>query len=102
MESDTKMTNTNVFSMLILGNPNSCSASSTQIPDGIRFHLIEIYLEELEKTVDVAQSGEVPTAHILQPMFHLLGRTINGKVFKMVAEEVFEAILKKTGEHRPE
>lgn len=94
------MTNANVFSMILSGDPKSCSASSTHVPDGIRFHLIEIYLDELEKTVDVAQSGEVPTAHVLQPMFHLLGRTINGKVFKMVAEEVFETILKKTGEQR--
>ncbi|KAI7830561.1 hypothetical protein BC939DRAFT_255051 [Gamsiella multidivaricata] len=73
------------------------NATSPKVPDGIRYHLIEIYLEELEKVVDVAYSGEVPTAHVLQPMFQLLGNTINGKVFKMVAEEVFEAILKKTG-----
>ncbi|KAG0292322.1 hypothetical protein BGZ98_002630 [Dissophora globulifera] len=72
------------------------NATSQKMPDGIRFHLIEIYLEELEKSVDVAHSGEVPTAHVLAPMFHLLGHTINGKVFKMVAEDVFESILKKT------
>ncbi|KAG0245882.1 nucleolar protein,Nop52-domain-containing protein [Mortierella sp. GBAus27b] len=82
------------FTNVMINGP--LNATSSQVPDGIRFHLIEIYLQELEKIVDVAHSGEVPTAHILQPMFHLLGRTINGKVFKMVAEEVFEAILKKT------
>ncbi|KAG0004646.1 hypothetical protein BGZ80_009072 [Entomortierella chlamydospora] len=82
------------FSNVMINGP--LNATSTKVPDGIRFHLIEIYLEELEKIVDVAHSGEVPTAHILQPMFHILGHTINGKVFKMVAEEVFESILKKT------
>ncbi|KAI1315876.1 hypothetical protein EDD11_000252 [Mortierella claussenii] len=82
------------YSNVMINGP--LNATSTKVPDGIRFHLIEIYLEELEKVVDVAHSGEVPTAHILQPMFHLLGHTINGKVFKMVAEEVFESILKKT------
>ncbi|KAF9439016.1 hypothetical protein BGZ76_001468 [Entomortierella beljakovae] len=71
------------------------NATNAKVPDGIRFHLIEIYLEELEKVVDIAQSGEVPSAHILGPMFHILGHTINGKVFKMVAAEVFESILKK-------
>ncbi|KAF9362383.1 hypothetical protein BGX34_006296 [Mortierella sp. NVP85] len=95
-ENDWDLETIDEFANVMINGP--LNASSTQIPDGIRFHLIEIYLEELEKTVDVAQSGEVPTAHILQPMFHLLGRTINGKVFKMVAEEVFEAILKKTVE----
>ncbi|KAF9579353.1 hypothetical protein BGW38_004429 [Lunasporangiospora selenospora] len=74
------------------------NATNPTVPDGIRFHLIEIYLQELEKTVDVAQSGEVPTAHILKPMFHLLGNTVNRKVFKMVAEDVFENILKKIAE----
>ncbi|KAF9171215.1 hypothetical protein BGX21_009637 [Mortierella sp. AD011] len=82
------------FSNVMINGP--LNATNTKVPDGIRFHLIEIYLEELEKVVDVAHSGEVPTAHILQPMFHILGHTINGKVFKMVAEEVFESILKKT------
>ncbi|KAG0267030.1 hypothetical protein BG011_009778 [Mortierella polycephala] len=82
------------FNNVMINGP--LNATSTAVSDGIRFHLIEIYLDELEKTVDVAHSGEVPTAHVLQPMFHLLGRTINGRVFKMVAEDVFEAILKKT------
>ncbi|KAF9209346.1 hypothetical protein BGZ49_005040 [Haplosporangium sp. Z 27] len=82
------------FSNVMINGP--LNAKSTKVPDSIRFHLIEIYLEELEKIVDVAHSEEVPTAHILQPMFHILGHTINGKVFKMVAEEVFESILKKT------
>ncbi|KAF9960984.1 hypothetical protein BGZ72_005287 [Mortierella alpina] len=82
------------FSNVMINGP--LNATNKTVPDGIRFHLIEIYLEELEKVVDVAQSGEVPTAHVLQPMFHLLGKTINGKVFKMVAEDVFQEILKKT------
>ncbi|KAG0295503.1 hypothetical protein BGZ96_011577 [Linnemannia gamsii] len=82
------------FTTVLTNGP--LNASSKQVPDGIRFHLIEIYLEELEKVVSIAESGDVPTAHILQPMFNLLGQTINGKVFKKVAEEVFEEILKKT------
>ncbi|KAG0199738.1 hypothetical protein BGX28_007024 [Mortierella sp. GBA30] len=82
------------FGNIMINGP--LNATKKTVPDGIRFHLIEIYLEELEKIVDVAQSGEVPTAHILQPMFHLLGKTINGKVFKMVADEVFQEILRKT------
>ncbi|KAK3845875.1 MAG: nucleolar protein,Nop52-domain-containing protein [Linnemannia gamsii] len=82
------------FATVMINGP--LNASSKQVPDGIRFHLIEIYLEELEKVVSIAESGDVPTAHILQPMFLLLGQTINGKVFKKVAEDVFEEILKKT------
>ncbi|KAG0274891.1 hypothetical protein BGZ95_009355 [Linnemannia exigua] len=82
------------FAAVMINGP--LNASSKQVPDGIRFHLIEIYLEELEKVVSIAESGDVPTAHILQPMFQLLGQTINGKVFKKVAEDVFEEILKKT------
>ncbi|KAF8940611.1 nucleolar protein,Nop52-domain-containing protein [Dissophora ornata] len=93
-ESDWDPATVKEFTDVMINGP--LNATSTKVPDGIRFHLIEIYLEELEKTVDVAHSGEVPTAHVLAPMFHLLGHTINGKVYKMVAEEVFEAILKKT------
>jgi len=77
---------------------SSFSASNKTVPDGIRFHLIEIYLEELEKIVEISQSGQVPTAHVLAPMFHLMSCTVNGKVFKKVAEEVFEEILRKTAE----
>ena len=73
------------------------SASSKKVPDGIRFHLIEIYLDELEKVVEISESGLVPTAHILGPMFHLLKSTVNVKVFKKVAEDVFQEILRKTG-----
>ncbi|KAG0019577.1 hypothetical protein BGZ81_009680 [Podila clonocystis] len=84
------------FSKVMIDGP--LNASNKTVPDGIRFHLIEIYLEELEKIVEVAQSGQVPTAHVLAPMFHLMSCTVNGKVFKKVAEEVFEEILRKTAE----
>ncbi|KAF9214196.1 hypothetical protein BGZ59_004155 [Podila verticillata] len=84
------------FSKVMIDGP--LNASDKTVPDGIRFHLIEIYLEELEKIVEVSQSGQVPTAHVLAPMFHLMSCTVNGKVFKKVAEEVFEEILKKTAE----
>ncbi|KAF9408762.1 hypothetical protein BGZ94_002192 [Podila epigama] len=84
------------FNNVLINGP--LNASDRTVPDGIRFHLIEIYLEELEKTVEIRHSGQVPTAHILEPMFTLMSQTVNGKVFKMVAEEVFEAILRKTAE----
>ncbi|GJJ70360.1 ribosomal RNA-processing protein 1 [Entomortierella parvispora] len=84
------------FSTVMINGP--LNATSKKVPDGIRFHLIEIYLEELEKVVEIAQSGQVPTAHVLGPMFHLLKSTVNGKVFKKVAEDVFEEILRKTAE----
>ncbi|KAF9937538.1 hypothetical protein BGZ65_001394 [Modicella reniformis] len=93
-QNDWDLETINEFSKVMVNGP--LNATNTKVPDGIRFHLIEIYLEELEKIVNVTHSGEVPTAHILQPMFHILGQTINGKVFRMVAEDVFEAILKKT------
>ncbi|ORZ01963.1 nucleolar, partial [Lobosporangium transversale] len=96
-ENDWDLETVEEYTSIMINGP--LNATSTKVPDSIRFHLIEIYLDELEKIVDVADSGEVPTAHILQPMFHLLAHTINGKVFKMVAEEVFETILKKTGKH---
>ncbi|KAG0347874.1 hypothetical protein BG004_006670 [Podila humilis] len=95
-ENDWDLDTINEFSKVMIDGP--LNASNKTVPDGIRFHLIDIYLEELEKIVEVSQSGQVPTAHILAPMFQLMSGTINVKVFKKVAEEIFEEILRKTAE----
>ncbi|KAG0236444.1 hypothetical protein BGW41_000416 [Actinomortierella wolfii] len=84
------------YTTLMINGP--LNATSKKVPDSIRYHIIEIYLEELERNVKPEESGEVPSAHLLEPMFHLLGHTINSMVFKKVAEEIFEAILRKTAE----
>ncbi|KAG0266327.1 hypothetical protein DFQ27_009863 [Actinomortierella ambigua] len=84
------------YTTLMINGP--LNASNKTVPDSIRYHIIEIYLEELERNVKPEESGEVPSAQLLEPMFHLLGHTINNMVFRKVAEEVFEAILRKTAE----
>ncbi|RUP51385.1 LOW QUALITY PROTEIN: nucleolar protein,Nop52-domain-containing protein [Jimgerdemannia flammicorona] len=76
--------------------------TNAKVPDSIRYHIIDVWLEELEKVV-VAQLStlaedenfDVPTAALMQPMLNLMGRSPNNVVVKRVIESVFQAVLEK-------
>ncbi|KAL1925725.1 uncharacterized protein VTP21DRAFT_608 [Calcarisporiella thermophila] len=62
-------------------------------PDSIRYHIIDVYLEELEKVIPVESSSEVPTAELLKPFFTLLANTSNNILFNKLVENIFGRIL---------
>lgn len=58
-----------------------------RIPNGLRYHLIDIYLDELDK-VDEGRSGKMPLDTLLEPLKELSRDTDN----KVVRQKVKEAL----------
>lgn len=78
------------------------SPTNTKIPDSIRYHVVDVWLEELEKVVGAQLSTladdedlEVPTAKLIDPMIQLMAQSKNGVVVKRVIEGVLQPVLEK-------
>ncbi|XP_069115811.1 ribosomal RNA processing protein 1 homolog A-like [Argopecten irradians] len=71
------------------------SPDNEKIPQGLRIHLADIYLAELEKVGAEQLSAEQVLA-FLQPFFQYLPNAANHDVMKRVVASVFEVILKQT------
>lgn len=58
-----------------------------KIPDGLRYHVVEIYVDELEK-IGADEDGNVPLEKLLQPLHQLEAESRN----KTAREKVSEAL----------
>ncbi|RUS17985.1 nucleolar protein,Nop52-domain-containing protein [Endogone sp. FLAS-F59071] len=76
--------------------------TSAKIPDSIRYHVVDVWLEELEKVVGAQLSTladdedlEVPTARLIDPMIQLMAQSKNSVIIKRVIEGVLQPVLEK-------
>lgn len=55
----------------------SLSPRNIKVPNGLRYHLIDIYLDELEKLepVDSEESADIPIDLLIQPYEQLVGKS---------------------------
>ncbi|OWF42212.1 ribosomal RNA processing protein 1 homolog A-like [Mizuhopecten yessoensis] len=80
---------TNILSSSVMSPDNE------QIPQGLRIHLADIYLSELE-IVGAEQLSVEQVLAFLEPFFQYLPTAVNSDVMKRVIASVFEVILKQT------
>ncbi|KAJ2955843.1 hypothetical protein NQZ79_g8221 [Umbelopsis isabellina] len=88
------------YSELLKNGP--LNPTNNKIPNSIRYHLADIYLDELEKVVngqleklDEEEDIEIPTTELLDPFINLLAKTPNKITANKVVENVFSSILEK-------
>jgi ribosomal RNA-processing protein 1 len=69
------------------------SANDIRIPAGLTFHLVDIYLEELEKILpEAALPAPLPT--LVHPFFILFARTPNKSIRTHILSEFLDPLLK--------
>lgn len=68
-------------------NPNSHA-----VPDGIRLHLVEIFLTELESVVDNQMSSDV-FLKVLDPLFFLLAHSRSANITSAVNKNLLECLI---------
>ena len=97
MENSFKVTNNGLSNIVF-----SCSPTDRKIPDSIRYHLSDIYLDELEKVVSAQLESlpedediEIPTTELLDAFTNLLAKTPNKITAKKVTDNIFNPILEK-------
>jgi ribosomal RNA-processing protein 1 len=79
-------------------NPNTSvshelsSTDDIRIPAGLTFHLVDIYLEELEKILPEATAAPLPT--LVHPFLILLARTPNKSIRAHIQSEFLNPLLK--------
>ncbi|OJA19572.1 rRNA processing [Rhizopogon vesiculosus] len=79
---------------LILSGPNGplCS-NDIRVPASLAFHLSEIYLEELDKTLLRSESPlPVPMSTLLSPFIVLAARTPTNTTYKHIQSSLFEPL----------
>ncbi|XP_060079830.1 ribosomal RNA processing protein 1 homolog A-like, partial [Ylistrum balloti] len=74
---------------------NVMSPDNEAIPQGLRIHLADIYLSELEK-IGAEQLTAEQVLTFLEPIFQYLPGAVNTDVMKRVFARVFGAILEQT------
>ncbi|XP_033758587.1 ribosomal RNA processing protein 1 homolog A-like isoform X2 [Pecten maximus] len=71
------------------------SPDNEKIPQGLRIHLADVYLAELENVGAEQLSPELVLV-FLEPIFQYVSSAVNTDVMKRVVASVFEVILKQT------
>ncbi|OZJ02660.1 hypothetical protein BZG36_04775 [Bifiguratus adelaidae] len=76
--------------------------ANLKVPDAIRYHLIDIYLDEFEKVVhaQLATTPEtediaVPTTVLLNPFINIMARSNKPILMKKTVEGIFDRILEQ-------
>ncbi|KAI8825878.1 uncharacterized protein EV422DRAFT_144812 [Fimicolochytrium jonesii] len=65
-----------------------------KVPDGLRYHTSEVYLDELRKAVSSEPSKETKV-QLLQPFFVNLASSASDTVFSRIQDNIFKSILKQ-------
>lgn len=72
-------------------------ANDIKVPDGITYHLADIYIDELEKAVQTTQDGEeedqaesVPALRLLQPFIDTMSTCHSSLVY----DRIYDAVLR--------
>ncbi|XP_028401764.1 ribosomal RNA processing protein 1 homolog B-like isoform X2 [Dendronephthya gigantea] len=74
-------------------------SSSEYCPDGVKIHIIQVFIEELLK----CSTNQIPSSAIsqlLQPFIKLLATSTNKVITKTVAEEIFTRLSQKVADDR--
>lgn len=66
--------------------------TSAKVPDGLRYHVIDIYVDELDEA-DASRDGKLPLEEVLQPLRRLGRETKNKKVRERVNEALADERL---------
>jgi ribosomal RNA-processing protein 1 len=64
------------------------NASDAKIPNGMRYHLLDIYLDELEK-VDEEYEADIPAERLLAP-YVMLQKECPTKIVRQRAKEILD------------
>ena len=76
-----------------MSSRNPSSPDDIRVPTSLAFHLADIYLEELDKSLAEDDLSPVPLSLILSPFFTLASRTQASATYKQVQQSVFEPLF---------
>jgi ribosomal RNA-processing protein 1 len=63
------------------------------VPASLAFHVCDIYLEELDKTLAVPSPSPVPLSAILSPFFTLAAHTQTNTTYKHIQETILDPLF---------
>ncbi|KAI9014975.1 nucleolar protein,Nop52-domain-containing protein [Gaertneriomyces semiglobifer] len=69
-----------------------------KIPDGLRYHTSEVFVDELRKALDGKTVSAEQITNLLKPFFIILGKSASDIVVDRVIENVFDTILAQSEE----
>ncbi|ORY00527.1 Nop52-domain-containing protein [Basidiobolus meristosporus CBS 931.73] len=69
--------------------------SNLQIPNSVRTHVADLFLEELDKVVPTEKSEEVPMEKILEPFFYFIARNPNKLVYTRLQENLLQPLSER-------
>lgn len=69
------------------------SPDDIRVPTSLAFHICDIYLEELDKTLGASSPAPAPLSTILSPVFTLAARTQTNTTYKHIQETILEPLL---------
>lgn len=91
--------NVSQFTSLLTKEGGPLCANDVKVPDGITYHLADIYVEELDKAVEVASQAEdypfmsVPALRLLQPFITTMAICHSPLVFDRISKAVIHPFL---------
>ncbi|ORX82241.1 Nop52-domain-containing protein [Basidiobolus meristosporus CBS 931.73] len=76
--------------------------SNLQVPNSVRTHIADLFLEELEKVVPAEKSQEIPMEKVLEPFVHFIARNPNKLVYTRLQENLFQPLSERMQNEEPE
>jgi ribosomal RNA-processing protein 1 len=80
--------------MTILTTCNNSSTGDIRVPASLAYHIADIYVEELDKVLEVALlPPPAPLAILFEPFFALAARTPTAVTYKRIQDALFEPLF---------